>query len=150
MPRPHVEFLHAQQLPWRPAPFPGTGWAGIEAKILSRDPGSGACSALLRLSPGFERPAQALAAAQEWLVLDGALRRGATSYGLDDYAWLPAAYPTSGLSSERGAVLLAFFDREPAWLEAGALGTARAAGSNASRRTTCRGPATTSTRACSS
>jgi hypothetical protein len=45
------------------------------------------------------------------------LRRGATRYGLDDYAWLPPAHPAAGLSSERGAVLLAFFDREPGWLE---------------------------------
>ncbi len=118
MPRPHVEFLHAQQLPWGPAPFPGDGWAGIEAKILSRDPGNGACSALLRLPAGLERGAHALSAAQEWLVLDGALRRGATGYGLDDYAWLPPAHPAERLSSERGAVLLAFFDREPGWLEA--------------------------------
>jgi hypothetical protein len=136
MPRPHVEFLHAQQLPWRPAPFPGAGWAGIEAKILSRDPGSGACSTLLRLPPGLERGAHALAAAQEWMVLDGALRRGATPYGLDDYAWLPAAYPADGLASERGAVLLAFFDREPAWL-----GARETAATGATGSTGATGPA---------
>ncbi len=119
MPRPHVEFLHAQQLPWRPAPFPGGGWCGIEAKILSRDPGNGACSTLLRLPAGVLRGAHALAAAQEWLVLDGALRRGAIHYGLDDYAWLPAGHPCGELASERGAVLLAFFDCEPAWFDAG-------------------------------
>jgi hypothetical protein len=129
MPRPHVEFLHAQQLPWQPAPFPGTGWAGIEAKILSRDPDSGACTTLLRLPPGLERGAHSLAAAQEWMVLDGALRRGATAYRLDDYAWLPAAYPAPGLASERGAVLLAFFDREPAWRGAGEIAAPAATGS---------------------
>lgn len=120
MPRPHVEFLHAQQLPWRPAPFPGAGWGGVEAKILSRDPHDGACSVLLRLPPGFARGPCALAAAQEWLVLDGALRRGALHYGLDDYAWLPAGHLAASLASERGAVLLAFFDREPGWIEADA------------------------------
>ena len=77
MPRPHVEFLHAQQLPWRAAPFPGAGWRGVEAKLLSRDPGDGACSVLLRLPAGFARGPHALAAAQEWLLLDGAMRRGA-------------------------------------------------------------------------
>jgi hypothetical protein len=118
MPRPQVEFLHAQQLPWHPAPFPGAGWSGIEAKVLSRDPLSGACSTLLRLPPGLHRDAHALDAAQEWLVLDGALRRGAVDYGLDDYAWLPARHPAAALSSDRGAVLLAFFDREPAWIDA--------------------------------
>jgi hypothetical protein len=41
-----------------------------------RDPLSGSCSTLLRLPPGLHRDAHALDAAQEWLVLDGALRRG--------------------------------------------------------------------------
>ncbi|MCU0758718.1 MAG: DUF4437 domain-containing protein [Steroidobacteraceae bacterium] len=117
MPRPHVEFLHAQQLPWVAAPFPGAGWRDVEAKVLSRDPGSGACSALLRLPAGFARGRHALAAAQEWLVIDGAMQRGALRYGLDDYAWLPARHAAGGWSSAGGAVLLAFFDREPGWLD---------------------------------
>jgi len=124
MPRPQVEFLHAQQLPWRPAPFPGAGWAEVEAKLLSRDVGNGACTVLLRLPAGFRRGAHALAATQEWMVLDGALQRGALRYGLDDYAWLPAGHPAASLESPRGAVLLAFFDREPAWIEAGAAAAA--------------------------
>ena len=129
MPRPHVEFLHAQQLPWRAAPFPGGGWQGVEAKLLSRDPATGACSALLKLPPGFRRGAYRLAASQEWLLLEGAMRRGAVDYGLDDYAWLPAGHPGDGWSSDGGAVLLAFFDREPTWSDvAAAPGVAVTAG----------------------
>ncbi|MCP5360061.1 MAG: DUF4437 domain-containing protein [Steroidobacteraceae bacterium] len=124
MPRPHVEFLHAQQLLWTAAAFAGAGWRGVEVKVLSRDPGDGACSVLLRLPAGFVRGPHALAAAQEWLLLDGAMQRGSLRYGLDDYAWLPAGQVTDGWSSERGAILLAFFDREPAWLEAGAAAAA--------------------------
>jgi hypothetical protein len=136
MPRPHVEFLHAQQLPWQPAPFPGAGWRDVEAKLLSRDPQSGACSALLRLPPGFARGPCALGAAQEWLVLEGALQRGALHYGLDDYAWLPAGHPVAALASARGAVLLAFFDREPRWLD----GPAAATGLDAAPGTPGRAP----------
>ena len=131
MPRPHVEFLHAQQLPWRAAPFPGGGWQGVEAKLLSRDPATGACSALLKLPPGFRRGAYRLAASQEWLLLEGAMRRGAVDYGLDDYAWLPAGHPGDGWSSDGGAVLLAFFDREPTWIDvAAAPGVAVTAGAD--------------------
>lgn len=134
MPRPHVEFLHAQQLPWSAAPFPGAGWRGVETKILSRDPDDGACSVLLRLPAGFARGPHALAAAQEWLLLEGAMQRGALRYGLDDYAWLPAEQAADGWSSERGAVLLAFFDREPAWLEGDAAVAAVPAGAPAIER----------------
>ncbi len=115
MPRPHIEFLHAQQLAWQPAPFPGAGWRGIDCKVLSRDPASGACSVLLRLPAGLERPAHALAAASEWWVLEGALQIGTLAYGLDDYAFWPAGRPRASLESAAGSVLLAFFDREPAW-----------------------------------
>lgn len=115
MPRPHVEFLHAQQLSWQPAPFPGAGWRGVEAKLLSRDAGTGACSALVKLPAGFRRGPHCLAASQEWLLLEGAMRRGPLRYGLDDYAWLPAGLPGDDWSSDGGAVLLAFFDREPEW-----------------------------------
>ena len=46
MSRPHIEFLHAQQLPWTAPPFSGAAWHGTELKFLSRDPVSGACSVL--------------------------------------------------------------------------------------------------------
>ncbi|MFO1426321.1 MAG: DUF4437 domain-containing protein [Steroidobacteraceae bacterium] len=128
MPRAHIEFLQAQQLPWRPAPFPGRDWAGIECKVLSRDPASGACSVLLRLPPGCERGPHAIAAQHEWFVLEGALRIGALEFGLDDYACWAAGRSRESLASPRGAVLLSFFDREPAWqvLEAGSVAARRA------------------------
>jgi hypothetical protein len=115
MPRPHIEFLHAQQLPWRPAIFSDSHWHGIDCKVLSRDAASGACSVLLRLPAGLERSAHALAAAEEWLVLEGSMRIGALEYGLDDYAYWPAGRRRASLESRCGAVLLAFFDREPTW-----------------------------------
>jgi hypothetical protein len=113
MPRPQVEFIHAQQLPWRPAPFGDAAWSGVEAKVLSRDPADGACSALLRFPAGWHAPPVALDASLEFLLLDGELAIGALSYGLDAYAFLPAGYPLARRHSARGAVALAFFDREP-------------------------------------
>ena len=44
-------------MPWRPvagSPTAGAGGAGIDEKILSRDPVSGDLTRLLRISPGTE------------------------------------------------------------------------------------------------
>jgi quercetin dioxygenase-like cupin family protein len=134
MPRPHVEFVHAQQLAWRDVPFAGPAWPGVQGKVLSRDASSSACSVLLRFPRGWRCGPHALAAQQELFVLDGELRIGSIRYGLDDYACLPAGYPRAEQSSEDGAVLLAFFDADPVELtdvpdRAGdASGTGRRAG----------------------
>lgn len=113
MPRPHIEFLHAQQLPWIPAPFSGAVWAGTEVKILSRDAQSGACSILWRLPRNYQAPPVCIGALAELFVLDGACRLNSEDFGLDCYTVLPAGMPWWQLSSTEGAVLLAFWDREP-------------------------------------
>jgi hypothetical protein len=113
MPRPHIEFLHAQQLPWTAAPFAGAAWPGSALKFLSRDSESGACSVLWRLPPATQLPPFRLAALAEVFVLDGAFRLHGEDYGLDCYTVLPAGMPWSDLYSDEGAVLLAFFDAEP-------------------------------------
>lgn len=114
MAREHVEFIQSQQLPWAPAPW--AHFAGADCKLLSRDAGSGAATALLRLDPGWHRDACGRHdAAEEWLVLEGALRIGADRLASDCYTSRPAGSPCGALSSPEGAVLLAFLDREPHW-----------------------------------
>jgi hypothetical protein len=120
MSRPHIEFVHAQQLPWLSAPFAGSVWQRVEAKTLSRDESNGACSVLLRLPAGYAAGPHRLAAMQELFVLDGQLEIDDCDYSLDCYACLPACMPRSSCRTARGAVLLAFFDREPAQLDAAA------------------------------
>jgi hypothetical protein len=120
MPRPHIEFLHAQQLPWRATDFPGEGWSSIQFKILSRDAHDGACSVLLSLPAGYSSAAHALAASHELFVIDGEFELDGQRYGLDSYAYLPAGCPRSGWHSARGAIVLCFFDRSPQWLAAAA------------------------------
>jgi Domain of unknown function (DUF4437) len=111
MSRPHIEFLHAQQLPWGAAPFEQADWAGASAKVLSRDPDSGACSMLLRLPTGFAATATPQSRSFECFVIDGSAQLDAAPLGLDAYADVPAGASTVRLGSERGAVLLAFFGR---------------------------------------
>ncbi len=57
MPKPELEFFSPDHLPWEPVVASVTGGAGgpgVEQKILSRDPGSGDVTRLLRFAAGVE------------------------------------------------------------------------------------------------
>lgn len=114
MPRPHVEFIHAQQLPWQPTPFAEAPWCELRAKILSRDPVSGACSLILDLPAGFHARGTPEQRPLELYVLDGDCRVADESLRLDAYAELPAGGARIGIATEQGAVLLAFLGDRPA------------------------------------
>lgn len=114
MGREHVEFIQSQQLPWSPAPW--AHFAGADRKLLSRDVASGAATALLRLDPGWRRDARGHHdAAEEWLVLEGAVDTGAGELASDCYLSRPARSNIGPLSSPAGATLLVLLDREPRW-----------------------------------
>jgi hypothetical protein len=114
MPRPHIEFIHAQQLAWAPAPFADAPWRDLRAKILSRDAASGACSLLLELPAGFRARGTPETRPLELFVLEGGCRIGAESLRLDAYADLPAGGCEAEIASDDGAVLLAFAGDRPA------------------------------------
>lgn len=114
MPRPHIEFIQSQQLPWVPARWAWPG-AGVECKLLSEDSGDGACSCILRYPPGWRGAGPAaIDAAEELLVLEGELVIDGERYTQDCYAYLPAGYARREVASERGAAVLTFFDKAPA------------------------------------
>jgi len=111
--RPHIEFVQCQMLPWRRI-GPGLARPDAEYKWLSRDPGDGACTVLMRYPPGWSREGpEHIAAAEEFYVLDGALRMDDRLYAADSYAYLPAGWTRRHMESPSGCVLLAFYDREP-------------------------------------
>ena len=113
MARPHIEFIHAQQLAWEKDLLPGP-LGELDCKILSMDTEDGSCSVLLRYPAGWNRNDTAhLSAAQEFFVLDGALEINDQRYGLDCYAYLPAGFTRHGVASPGGAVALTFFDALP-------------------------------------
>lgn len=113
MARPWIEFIQSQNLPWLSDDLAGTR-PGVQSKVLSLDPDTGAASLLVRYpahwrldSPG------ALAADEEFLVLDGGLSFGGRRYAEKSYAHLPAGYLRAPMASEQGAVVLTFFSRRP-------------------------------------
>lgn len=111
--RPHIEFIHAQLLPWRRIP-PGRGRPDAEYKFLSRDPSDGACSCLIRYHPGWRREAdESITADEEFYVLEGGFELDGQPYGSDSYGFLPAGWPRRRMHSAQGAVVLEFFSRQP-------------------------------------
>jgi len=114
--RPHIEWVQAQLLPWRPGPLGGCR-AGLEIKLLSEDRETGALSCLVRYPPGWR------GAGPEWLdcdeefwVVDGALTIGNQRYRENCYAHFPRGYGREGMAADprQGAVVLTFFSAAPA------------------------------------
>lgn len=113
MARERVEFVQSQHLPWTAAPI-GAIRPGAEARVLSHDPDSGACSLVVRYPEGFDLPAgQVLGADEEVLVLDGELTVGDERHGYLGYAHLPAGHRRGRVSSDRGAIVISFFSAAP-------------------------------------
>lgn len=111
--REHIEFVQSQLLPWQRI---GAGLARPDAeyKMLSRDPESGACSALMRYPPGWSRMGpEHILADEEFFVLDGSLEMDGELYEADSYAFLPAGWTRNSMDSKNGCVLIAFYNCEP-------------------------------------
>ncbi|QUL39042.1 cupin domain-containing protein [Erythrobacter sp. JK5] len=125
--REHIEFVQSQLLPWQRI---GAGLARPDAeyKILSRDPETGACTALMRYPVGWSRMGpEHIVADEEFFVLDGSLEMDGELYEADSYAFLPAGWTRNSMSSKNGCVLIAFYNREPVLVgDIGDCDTARA------------------------
>jgi len=111
--RPHILFVQAQSLPWSASGFANLGVL-VDVKVLSRDADTGAVTEIMRLPRGMRLPGPVhFGCAFEFLVLDGAFAVGDQIYGKDSYAYLPAGYTWSAMSSDGGAVILAMFSVAP-------------------------------------
>jgi hypothetical protein len=113
MPRPFIEFVQAQALPWSDG-IPAGVRPGVSSKLLSVDGETGASSLLVRYPPGWTHDdSQRLDCDEELFVLDGDLRIGTTEHRPKTYAHLPAGYARGAMASSGGAVALTFFSGEP-------------------------------------
>lgn len=112
MARSWIEFVQAQNIPWRTDLLGGVR-AGAEARLLSLDADTGARSLVVRYPAGFRASVGALGVDDELLVVEGALSIGAHDYREMAYAHLPAGYRTGDWASENGAIVLEFFSGDP-------------------------------------
>jgi Domain of unknown function (DUF4437) len=125
VPRPHIDYLQSQALPWQPSPW--RYLPGCQVKSLSRDSDSGAVSVLVRFPSGWSAPAPGpLGTTEELIVLDGLLELGGRRYRQDCYGWFPSGWWHTVRAATDGAVALVFFGAEPV-CGAGALAPAGAA-----------------------
>jgi hypothetical protein len=114
MARPHIDYLQSQTLPWQPSRWPHL--PGCQIKLLSRDPGSGAASLLVRFPSGWVPPGSGyLGTSEELFVVEGMLELGGRRYGQDCYGYFPAAYPHATRAAPDGAVALIFYDADADW-----------------------------------
>ncbi|MFV8817027.1 cupin domain-containing protein [Haliea sp. E17] len=111
MSRDHVEFVQAQELAWEADPvFPG-----LERKLLSVDHDTGARTQLQRYPEGYQRSdPQGLACNEEFFVLEGCFYLNQFVYSPGCYGFFPAGFERSKCYMPENAVVLRFFDHEPA------------------------------------
>ena len=112
MARGHIELVHAPDIP--ETSIPATGWPpGATVKILSADPETGAFTGLVRLPPGWQRPAGQLSATVESMVVDGELQADGVARRFGFYEHAPRGGVQRALATASGATLL-FFARDSA------------------------------------
>jgi len=113
MPRPHIEFIHAQDLDWATSTWPEP-LNDVTCKMLSRDDETGACSVILKYPAGWSASGELhLAADHEFMVLEGSVNISGQAYPFDSYAHLPAGFTHRDWKSDDGAVVLTFFSETP-------------------------------------
>lgn len=77
-------FVDPSALEWRPTPYEGVEW-----KKLRFDPATGESAVMLRFAPGAAYGAHRHPAGEEYLVMEGELEDGGTSYGAGSYVYHP-------------------------------------------------------------
>jgi anti-sigma factor ChrR (cupin superfamily) len=97
--------LDSADVPWRETPCPGVRW-----KKLYFDAATGRSAVLLRFEPGAAYTTHRHPGAEQYLVLEGALEDGGTTYGAGTYVHHPPG-SVHRPSSKAGCLLFVTLDR---------------------------------------
>lgn len=112
MARQHIDYLHAQQLPWETDAY--SSLPGVQSKTLSTDDETGACTVILRYPRGWKMDGPwHIAADVEFYLLDGKFELNGQLYTLDCYGFFPAGWVCDSASTETGADIMIFFEGHP-------------------------------------
>lgn len=116
MARQHIDFLHAQQLPWETDAY--SSLPGVQSKTLSFDDETGACTVILRYPPGWRMDGPwHLPDDLEFYILDGAVELNGQPYTLDCYGYWPAGSVCDSASTETGVDIMTFFGGRPDYIQ---------------------------------
>lgn len=121
--RPYAPRVRSRDVRGEPAERTLRGLApGTLLRVLSRDVGDGALTAIWEIPPGWSHDQPfTLAGGEALYVLDGDLRKGGQHYERGHYAYRAGGAPHGTMRSERGARLLMMWDAEPRLRAAGSL-----------------------------
>ncbi len=92
-------------LPWRDSPYPGVRW-----KKLEHDPQTGRSTVLLRFAPGARYGAHRHPEGEQYLVLEGSLEDGGSTWGPGSYVHHPPG-SVHAPSSPEGCVVFVTLPR---------------------------------------
>jgi len=113
MPRPHIDFIQPQHLPWEKG-LPGGARPEVESKLLSIDATAGDSSLIVRHPAGWRATAaHHLDVDEEFFVLEGAIEINGICYERGCYAHLPKGFTRWKSESPQGCVALTFFSGRP-------------------------------------
>ena len=102
MPRPHLEFVQYQALPWE-APAEGGPFLGARRKTLSLDSNSRAFTSMMSFPRGQAGvPSCYIASDCEVYVLEGDLSVNGVAYESGDYAYFPAGFLFEVVTTQAG------------------------------------------------
>jgi len=117
MTRPHIEPYCDRHVDFRRLTLPGFP-RGMQYKMLSLDPDSGACSLTVRWPAGYSLPPGMSYSEMEVFVLSGTLQIGTRSVGEGHYLWVPAGVALEALATSGGCEMLWFYNfGEPSFVE---------------------------------
>jgi hypothetical protein len=112
MARPHIEPFVDRDVPFKRLTLPGFR-PGIQYKMLSMDADNGACTMTVQYDSGFRQPPGFSYSEMELFVMDGSLKVGDRVCGKGYYVFAPAGCHLPALSSEDGALCLAYYNFGP-------------------------------------
>ncbi|MCY4372015.1 MAG: DUF4437 domain-containing protein [bacterium] len=115
MARPHIDFIHVDDIAWVELDLPG-GNKPVRMKPLSRDADTGGVTAIVEFPPGFERRETGYNSSDEDLFyLEGEMTWGDRTLHPHCYAFHPAGKLREPIRTAAGTVVFASFTETPHW-----------------------------------
>jgi hypothetical protein len=113
MPRPHIEFIQSQVLPWFDLDAESAR-PGATIKVLSHDSETAAGTAIIRYPEGWvlDEPHH-VTGDEEFFVLEGGLTIDDHAFGPYGYGCLPQGFTRRHMAAPQGAAVLTFFNGPP-------------------------------------
>ncbi len=96
--------VNANDLPWRPTPYPGVEWKKLAFDARPLDEGGGASAVLLKFVPGATYGTHRHPAGEQYYVLEGSLEDGGQTWRAGSYVQ-HAPNSAHRPSSKEGCVL---------------------------------------------